>query len=195
MSRLIGYLIRFAVILFGYAVASLAASAFLNILFLASLGYMPEHANPTATASLYFSIPFVALFVAYFGFMPAVIVILLAEILGRRDWLFYALAGAVVAAVFLGLIDHAGDATFHQEHQRDPGGDRQRHRRRHLSIGSAPGAGRGAGAISTSPGRQNLERKAKYAGKEISTTRVTRGLHRRRNFPPPAPSAVTNVAR
>ncbi|PZV38687.1 hypothetical protein [Mesorhizobium kowhaii] len=112
MSRLIGYLIRFAVILFGYAVASLAASAFLNILFLASLGYMPEHTHPTATASLFFSIPFVALFVAYFGFMPAVIVIVLAEILGRRDWLFYALAGAVVAAVFLGLIDHAGDATF-----------------------------------------------------------------------------------
>ncbi|MFB9982214.1 hypothetical protein ACFSQQ_31015 [Mesorhizobium kowhaii] len=110
MSRLIGYLVRFAVILFGYAVASLAASAFLNILFLASLGYMPEQAHPTA--SLYFSIPFVALFVAYFGFMPAVIVILLAEILGRRDWLFYALAGAVVAAVFLGLIDHAGDAAF-----------------------------------------------------------------------------------
>ena len=112
MSRFAAYLVRFAVILFGYAVASLAASAFLNILFLASLGYTPEHAQPTATASLYFSIPFIALFVAYFAFMPAAIVILLAEILGRRDWLFYALAGAVVAAVFLGLVDHAGDATF-----------------------------------------------------------------------------------
>ncbi len=112
MSRLIAYLVRFAVILFGYAVASLAASAFLNILFLASLGYMPEHAHPTATASLYFSIPFVALFVAYFAFMPAAIVILLAEILGRRDWLFYALAGAVVAAVFLGLVDNARDSAF-----------------------------------------------------------------------------------
>ena len=97
MSRFAAYLVRFAVILFGYAVASLAASAFLNILFLASLGYTPEHAQPTATASLYFSIPFIALFVAYFAFMPAAIVILLAEILGRRDWLFYALAGAVVA--------------------------------------------------------------------------------------------------
>ena len=110
MSRLIAYLIRFAVILFGYTVASLATSAFLNILFLASLA--PEHAHPTATASLYFSSPFVALFVAYFALMPACVVILVAEILGRRDWLFYALAGAVVAAVFLGLVDHAGDATF-----------------------------------------------------------------------------------
>jgi hypothetical protein len=112
MSRLVVYLVRFAVILFGYAVASLAASAFLNILFLASLGYTPEQAHPTATASLYFSIPFVALFVAYFAFMPAAIVILVAEVLGRRDWLFYALAGAVVAAAFLGLVDHTGDATF-----------------------------------------------------------------------------------
>ncbi|MER9332218.1 hypothetical protein [Mesorhizobium sp. M0488] len=112
MNRLVAYLIRLAVILFGYDVASLAASAFLNVLFLASLGYMPQNAHPAATASLYFSVPFVALFVAYSAFMPATIVILVAELLGRRDWLFYALAGAVVAAVFLGLVDHAGDSTF-----------------------------------------------------------------------------------
>ncbi|MFK0692175.1 hypothetical protein ACFX5Q_28880 [Mesorhizobium sp. IMUNJ 23033] len=112
MSRLFAYLIRFAVILVGYVVASLAASAFLNILFLASLGYAPDQAHPTATASLYFSIPFVALFVAYFAFMPAAIVILIAEILGRRDWLFYALAGGVIAAVFLGFVHQNADANF-----------------------------------------------------------------------------------
>ncbi|MBZ9796975.1 hypothetical protein [Mesorhizobium sp. ES1-4] len=112
MNRLVAYIVRLAIILFGYAVASLAASAFLNILFLASFGYAPAQAHPAATASLYFSIPFVALFVAYFGFMPAAVVILIAEILGRRDWLFYALAGAVVAGVFLGLVDHAGDSPF-----------------------------------------------------------------------------------
>ncbi|TJV39257.1 MAG: hypothetical protein E5Y02_26455 [Mesorhizobium sp.] len=112
MGRLVTYIVRLAVILFGYAVASLAASAFLNVLFLASLGYAPEQAHPAATASLYFSIPFVALFVAYFAFMPAAVVVLVAEILGRRDWLFYALAGAVVAAVFLGIVDHIGDNTF-----------------------------------------------------------------------------------
>ncbi|GLS41802.1 hypothetical protein GCM10010869_73990 [Mesorhizobium tianshanense] len=110
MNRLVAYLIRFAVILIGYGVASLAASAFLNIIFLASLGYTPQHAHPTATASLYFSIPFVALFVAYFAFMPAAIVILVSEILGRRDWLFYALAGAVVAVVFLGFAYQTADA-------------------------------------------------------------------------------------
>ena len=112
MNRLVAYLIRFAVILIGYVVASLAASAFLNIMVLASLGYAPEHAHPTATASLYFSIPFVALFVAYFAFMPAAIVIIVSEILSRRDWLFYALAGAVVAAVFLGFVHRTADANF-----------------------------------------------------------------------------------
>ena len=112
MRRLIAYLIRFAVILFGYIVASLAASAFLNILVLAHLGYTPANPEPTATASLYFSVPFVALFVAYFAFMPAAVVILIAEVLGRRDWLFYAIGGAVVAVLFLGFAHRIGDSDF-----------------------------------------------------------------------------------
>jgi hypothetical protein len=112
VRRLIAYLVRFAVIVAGYAVAALAASAFLNILVLAYLGYTPGHPEPAATASLYFSVPFVALFVAYFAFTPAAVVILAAEVLGRRDWLFYALGGAIVAAVFLGLAHHIADADF-----------------------------------------------------------------------------------
>lgn len=112
MTRLVAYFIRFAIILIGYGVAALATSAFLNVMFLASLGYTPEHVQPAATASLYFSIPFVALFVAYFAFMPAAVAILVSEILGRRDWLFYALAGAVVAAVFLGFAHQTADANF-----------------------------------------------------------------------------------
>jgi hypothetical protein len=112
VRRLIAYLVRFAVILVGYVVGSLAASAFLNILVLAHLGYTPANPEPTATASLYFSVPFVALFVAYFAFMPAAVVILIAEVLGRRDWLFYALGGAVIAVVFLGFVHSVGDANF-----------------------------------------------------------------------------------
>ncbi|MER8408414.1 MULTISPECIES: hypothetical protein [unclassified Mesorhizobium] len=112
MNRLVAYLIRFAVILVGYGVASLAASAFLNVMFLASLGLITDETQPAAQASLWFSIPFVALFVAYFAFMPAAIAILVSEILGRRDWLFYALAGAAVAAVFLGFVHQTADANF-----------------------------------------------------------------------------------
>ncbi|MER8535787.1 hypothetical protein NKH61_22990 [Mesorhizobium sp. M1005] len=112
MNHVGAYLIRFAVILVGYGVASLAASAFLNIMFLASLGLITDETQPAAQASLWFSIPFVALFVAYFAFMPAAIAILVSEILGRRDWLFYALAGAVVSAVFLGFVHQTADANF-----------------------------------------------------------------------------------
>jgi hypothetical protein len=112
VNRLVAYLIRFAVILIGYAVASLAASAFINIIFLASAGFTPEQAAPATMNALVFSIPFVALFVAYFAFMPAVVVILVSELLDRRDWLFYALGGGVVAAIFLGFVDRSADVSF-----------------------------------------------------------------------------------
>ncbi len=59
-----------------------------------------------------FTIPFTALFVAYFAFVPAVVVMLLAELLGKRDWLFYALAGGFVALVFIGFAYQAGDGGF-----------------------------------------------------------------------------------
>ena len=65
-----------------------------------------------ATGSMVFSIPFTALFVAYFAFVPAVVVMLLAELLGKRDWLFYALAGGFVALVVVGLAYQSGDAGF-----------------------------------------------------------------------------------
>ncbi|TGQ07708.1 MULTISPECIES: hypothetical protein [unclassified Mesorhizobium] len=112
MRRIIAYLVRFAVILIGYLVGSLAASAFLNALFLGYFGYPLEPGHPTIAPALYFSVPFVALFVAYFAFMPAAVVILAAEVLGRRDWLFYALGGAVVAVVFLGFAHRIGDSDF-----------------------------------------------------------------------------------
>jgi len=104
MNRVISYLIRFVVIIAGYVVASLAASAFLNIVFLGSAGFTAEEVPMVATGSLIFSIPFVALFVAYFGFVPSIIAIVLGEIAGKRDWLFYAIAGAVIGLVIVGLI-------------------------------------------------------------------------------------------
>ena len=57
-----------------------------------------------AQESLVFTIPFVALFVAYFAFLPAVVAILAGEIFAKRDWLFYAIAGGVVAAIVIGFI-------------------------------------------------------------------------------------------
>lgn len=104
MSRVLAYLLRFAVVILGYLAASLAASAFIHLVFLAPLGWTAEEATLVATGSLVFSIPFVALFVAYLAFMPAVVAILLAELFGRRDWLSYAIAGGIVAAIVVAFV-------------------------------------------------------------------------------------------
>ena len=112
MNRVLAYLFRFIVIILGYAVAALAASAFLNVVTLAWFGFTPEETRMVATGSFVFSIPFVALFVAYFAFIPAVFAIVIGEVTGKRDWLFYALAGAVVALVIIGFSRGGGGAAF-----------------------------------------------------------------------------------
>ena len=112
MNRFVAYFVRFAVIFFGYAVGSLAASAFIHVIFFAWAGVQPQDAPWVATGSFVFSVPFVALFVAYFGFMPSALAILMAELLSRRDWLYYALAGGAVAAVFIGYLYREGDPDF-----------------------------------------------------------------------------------
>ena len=112
MNRVLAYLFRFIVISIGYAVATLAASAFLNVVTLAWFGFTPEETRMVATGSFVFSIPFVALFVAYFAFIPAVFAIVIGEVTGKRDWLFYALAGAVVALIIIGFSRGGGGAAF-----------------------------------------------------------------------------------
>ena len=110
MNRILIYLGRFFIILAGYAVASLAASAFLNIVFIASAGFEAEEMPAMFAGSYIFSIPFIALFVAYFAFIPSAFAILAGEIFAKRDWLFYALAGGVIAAIVIGVIRGAAEA-------------------------------------------------------------------------------------
>lgn len=113
MNRVGAYLLRCTAILAGYAAACLAASAFLHLLVLAGVGFEPQDARGAATLGPFaFSIPFVALFVAYFAFIPTAAVILAAEILARRDWLFYALGGAAAAGAVLVLLGQSGDSGF-----------------------------------------------------------------------------------
>ena len=109
MNRVLAYLGRFAVIILGYAAASLAASAFLHLVSLGALGWTAEEAPFVVMGSIVFSIPFIALFVAYFAFIPSIVAILLSEIVAARDWLFYALAGAAVAIVVTGFFWQAAE--------------------------------------------------------------------------------------
>jgi hypothetical protein len=90
-------------ILLGYAVAAMAASAFIHLIFLGSAGFGPEEAPWLVMGSIVFSVPFVALFIAYFAFVPATIAIGIAEVIGARDWLYYAIAGAIVGACMIAM--------------------------------------------------------------------------------------------
>lgn len=97
MSRFGDYLVRFAVILGGYLLACLAGAAMLGVMLFA-IGANPPGQNmgnialPAALAAS----PFIALFVAYFAFIPSMAVIVLAEWFGWRSWLAYAVGGAFV---------------------------------------------------------------------------------------------------
>src|SRR5690606_23192859 len=112
VNRVLAYLFRFIIIIAGYGMAALAASAFLNVVMLAWFGLTPEETRLVATGSFFFSIPFVAIFVAYFAFIPSAFAIVIGEVAGKRDWLFYAMAGAVVALLVLGFSRTGEETAF-----------------------------------------------------------------------------------
>ena len=201
VSRVLLYLGKFAHMVLGYAAASLAASAFLNVILLGAAGLMAADMPPeVATGSMVFSIPFVALFVAYFAFVPAVVVMLLAELLGKRDWLFHALSGGVVALVFIGFAFQSGDIGF--DLSRPHCGrrhDRQRPCRRHrLLVRHRPFCWCAQGRRLFRLRREDLEREGrKHARKQIvDDARHARAfLHRPlRSDRPRSPSERSSVS-
>jgi phosphotransferase system glucose/maltose/N-acetylglucosamine-specific IIC component len=89
---------RLFVILFACIAASLAAGFVVTLAVL-----IPEVGNLALDrferSVLGYVVAFGAIFVSFFAFLPALIVIALGEILGVRAALYYAVAGAVVGAV------------------------------------------------------------------------------------------------
>jgi hypothetical protein len=114
VGRVVVYFGRFALILVAYICASLAVSAFLHIMSSGALGLKPDETPQFVGGSAFFSVPFVALFVAYFAFLPSLPAILISEAFGWRDWLHYAIAGALIAliiiAFFVQELPSSGDA-------------------------------------------------------------------------------------
>lgn len=108
MTRILLLIGRLFVILGGYLAAALAASAFLHLVFLGSLGLTADEMPGVVGGTIVFSIPFIALFVAYFAFVPAVVVLAIAEFLSRRDWLSYAIGGAAVGIAVAALFWQGG---------------------------------------------------------------------------------------
>lgn len=109
MIRILVLLVRFAVIIVGYAAAALAASGFLHAILLGraqtELGQ-----GPGAPGAWFFSVLFVALLASYYAFIPAIAAILFGEFSRRREWLYYAVCGAVIAAAVSALLNGGGMA-------------------------------------------------------------------------------------
>ena len=104
MNRFLIYLGRFALIVIGYAVAVLAASVALHVLILPRIGLQEELSTPVVTSIMFWSIPFMALVIAYLAFVPSMVAIGLAEVFSARGWLYHALAGGVVGLVLAVLL-------------------------------------------------------------------------------------------
>jgi hypothetical protein len=96
LSQILAYLLRFALITFGFVCAIFAASLFLNLLLLGSSELIGSEGP-----FLYLTVPAFAVVIGYSIFFPAAILILYAELTAWRDWLFYALGGAGIAVVII----------------------------------------------------------------------------------------------
>jgi hypothetical protein len=103
LSRIALILVRFAVIIAGYICAALAASAVLHLAWIGAAGFDPDEAAWLVAGSIAFSIPFVALFIGYFAFLPAMVAIGITEFARWQDWLTYALAGGAIAIVVMSM--------------------------------------------------------------------------------------------
>ena len=101
MDRFGLFLIRLVMITLGYAAGAVAAGVSLALL---TKFITPEQAGELAHTGfdvgiMFLSAVLLASLAGYVAFVPAMMVILYAEFARRRDWLFYALAGGVIAAI------------------------------------------------------------------------------------------------
>lgn len=102
MTRLLSYIIRFFLVTIAFLSAAIGASAFMIFLIWGALSHgevgNSEFQNFVHLAAG-ISTPLLAAFVAYYTFLPAMLVALISEYLGKRSWLFHALSGIAVALV------------------------------------------------------------------------------------------------
>lgn len=103
MSRVGLIFVRLFLIMVGYAVAALTASAFLHLVAWPFLAIPGEEAPWLLTGGLFVSIPLVGLFVAYFAFIPFAVSVGIAEILGYRSWLYHVLSGGAAGFVAIAI--------------------------------------------------------------------------------------------
>ncbi len=118
MNRLLAYLGRFAAILLGFICACLAASTFLHLLVLGGFEWLSSGWHMEMT--VWFSVVFMTALIGSFSFIPAMVLIVLAEITATRGWLAYALSGGGVGFLAAFLMRSSGPVLDGLEHNLSP---------------------------------------------------------------------------
>lgn len=93
MARLIG---RMFLIVLGYGLACLAASAFFHLLVLGGMNLTADEEQLLAVTS-FLTVPGAAVAAGYHMAVPAAVLVALAEMATIRDWIWHALGGALAA--------------------------------------------------------------------------------------------------
>lgn len=93
MNRVLAIAWQFALAALGFGAAAFVASLFINLADIPS----PADLDRSEFGRELVLSAIGTVFVGYLAFVPACIAIAIAELLGRRDWLFHALGGGAVA--------------------------------------------------------------------------------------------------
>jgi len=100
MDRFLVFILRLCAITFGFILATIASAVAMG--FLTQI-ITPQEASQLASSpwhvGLVVGFLVAAAFAGYVAFLPAMAVILFAELTRKRDWLFYTLAGGVIALI------------------------------------------------------------------------------------------------
>ena len=110
MRRFFDLLGRVLLMMVGFAAAALAASAAMHALTLPALGFEEAEVPLIIAGTAPFSVPFVAIFVAYLSFLPSLAVIAIAELWSLRSWVYHVVGGGLVGfGVAMRFRAHAPD--------------------------------------------------------------------------------------
>lgn len=101
MIGFLSLIFRIIIILIAYVAAVLSATLFLAAL--VAGGFQPQSDQEVMglSAGMIVAVPVMSSLFGYYSFVPAMVLVCVSEVLGRRDWLFHALGGAFVALLVM----------------------------------------------------------------------------------------------
>lgn len=101
MIGFLSLIFRVIVILIAYVAAVLSATLFIAVLIAGGFQPQSDQEIMGLSAGMIVAVPVMSTLFGYYSFVPAMVLIGLSEILARRDWLFHALGGALIALLVM----------------------------------------------------------------------------------------------